>query len=151
MTSYEIAEAWKDAVRDSVALNGFCQEQFGREPGLFLDMDTNDVPGKKDCPYVAFVPHGSPSGGRGAEEVEFAVSVFVAMVDDTVTKTGRETTYAGRGVIEKEFNPLVVAAIETVSELIPEDHKWEAAQLGSGFFLLENIFTVNLPNTIGLD
>lgn len=149
MTSYDIAETWKDAVRDSIAINNFCSAALGGDPKLFMDVDPRDMPGKKDAPYIAFLPHGSPSGGQGEEEIQFAVSVFVAMVDDTVTKSGREVVYAGRGILEREFNPLVVEAIEGVGDLAPEKHSWEVAQLDSGFFFLENIFTVNLPNTLG--
>nr|WP_321513140.1 hypothetical protein [uncultured Pseudodesulfovibrio sp.] len=151
LTSYQIGEAWKNAVRDAVPVNEFCVERFGKEPRLFMDFDPRDLPGKKDCPYIAFVPHGSPSGGEEEDEREFAVSVFLGTKDGAVEESGREIVYTGRSVIERNFNPLVVAAIEQSGEFVPGRHSWEVAQLDSGFFLLENVFTVNLPNTLGLD
>lgn len=151
MTSYEIAVLWRDAVRDSIELNAFCSTTFGELPVLFLGIDPRDMPGKKDAPYIAFLPNGSPSGGLQEAETRFALSVFVAMVDNKVESSGRETEYRGHRVLEQDFNPLVVAALEAVGEFVPSSHSWEVAQLDSGFFLLENIFTVNLPNTLGLN
>ena len=150
MTSYQIGEAWKDAVRDSIAVNEFCMERFGKEPLLFMDMDPHDVPGQKHAPFVAFLPHGLTEGGCEQDENRFAVSVFVVMYDREIEQDGREFVFRGRRVIEKEFNPLVLTAIKESGEFVPGKQSWEVAQLGSGLFLLENILTVNLPNTLGL-
>lgn len=149
MTAYEIARIWMDAIRDSIAINDFCTATFGELPTLFLGADPRDLPGKKDTPYIAILPHGSPSGGVSEEETRFGLSVFIGMKDDEIEKNDREVEYRGQRVIEKDFNPLVLNELNISGEFIPDKVSWEVGQLDSGFFLLENVITVNLPNTLG--
>lgn len=144
-----IAREWTKALESSVALNDFCRERFGREPSLFVSMDPRDLPGRKDCPYIALLPMGKKCGVE-AEDEEFSLSVFLGIEDGTRRHEGRVFEYRGAAMLEEEMNPLVLQALADSGEHSPDAVEYQLGPVDTAFWQLENLITVNVPRTLGI-
>lgn len=145
----DIAAEWIRALEGAVAVNDFCTGRFGREPVLLEGADRNELPGRKDAPYLAVVPVGIEAGESEDEHV-FRLDVFLGVVDPEVERAGRVVRYRGYRTIEKEFNPLVLAALEASAHQ-PDSVEWAVSMVDTGLFELGNVITVTVPNTLGID
>lgn len=148
MTSSRIAAAWALALESCVALNDYCQEQFGVLPAIFEGLDVSDLPGAKDAPYVIIAPFGV-KGGPEAERTEIAVHVACGALYRTRPGTaGRITRITSGTRMEEEFWPLVRQALEdSGADVAPQEIEFEMDAPDDGFVELRAAITITEDTT----
>jgi hypothetical protein len=97
------------AVADDAAVQAFCQQSYGRGPGLIHGIDPENPPGQGTYPIVA-VTEAVRSTSLARNAAEYTLGFLVAVNNETVTTAGGLTTY--RGMVDAgDLSELVEAAV----------------------------------------
>ena len=146
--SFDIGSVWFDAVMASVAVNDFCQEQFGRLPLVQFGEDPRNKVGERDLPYILIEPVGDKDGLE-VERTQHELVVSIGVESD-----GVEEIEGGRGVrcaaytILRDFERLVHEALSE-TDYAPATASSGTMRLGHKYFERNTLYVVRQEAAIG--
>ena len=108
----DIWDVWIDKLVNSMAINQFCDEHFGKLPLIFLGYDFSaDPPTAEDCPFIALAP-GEKIEGDDEENFLYKIPISLGIYNDEKPDTSIDRVIKYKGVIERDqFVQLVIAEI----------------------------------------
>lgn len=78
-----IADKWCQAIKNSTAINEYCQLKYGKLPKIYKSINGKKPPEDKDCPYI-IVFIGKKTEGLGEPEYQYHAGVAWAIFNNGV-------------------------------------------------------------------
>ena len=135
------------SIRSNVELETWCQDKYNKGVAVFVGVDDEDPPGKKEAPCVELFIPGKHTGS-GAPVKEYQVGVVCTIFDEDDVSHGDELIFEKAGVDRLEAFRIMVQDImvsnlpnnSDIGELLVENPPMDVKSLfqcGMSFIITE--------------
>ena len=110
ITNKEISEFLITKLSNSIELRDYCNDNFGKEPLIFLGIDTENPPKERDYPLISLAPLANEMSDSNTNyDYEIVLHIFIKDGDPNIT--GNIIRYEGIYKVE-EFGNIVVKELK---------------------------------------
>lgn len=113
----DIKNKWRDALKNSSAIDDFCQNNFGKSAKIFVGLNVKKTLGENDYPLIILRP-GTKIEGLRQERNRYAISISWGIIDGNVTVSGNVVEYNGIDKIE-ELGQLILNELVEINPAYP--------------------------------
>jgi hypothetical protein len=99
MTLTQIAKAFRNAIRDSAAIESQCVAYFGKGHSVWYGGGDTSSPLQDNCPAFIIVPE-SKNPSQIDSQLQFSVKVTLAILEPDPTVIDNSTEYLGSEYLE---------------------------------------------------
>lgn len=94
MTTVELLEAFRDALKNDSALKSWCLAEFNKEPVIYLGLNEEDPPPVDEYPIVAIVGI-THSIGESKREITWEVDLGAGVIQEEIVIDEGSKTFKG--------------------------------------------------------
>ncbi len=144
-----ILTTFRDLLLNSSELSNWCSTNYGAEPKIFVGMDKQNPPGKKDAPFVMIRP-GAANEGQEVDNFGYKIQVDWALSDDSREENGRAIEYTGQYKLDEMGNLVWDALVAGMDNVTLSSSEYTLEPIEFFPLLVGGMdIDINVPNTIG--